>query len=145
MESSCSIEPGRGRLELDTREPLYLVEAEIPQDHGRCGPAFDEDLASPGPFLPPHLEEVGKIGSKPDPEPHIMGSVIEVVNEEPLVTRVLPNIFEPVHMDQFGSQGDPIARDQFGVRQVDGQHRVVLLHIRAEQEERRTIQPQLEL
>ena len=48
-------------------------------------------------------------------------------------------------MDQFGPEGDPIPRDQFGVRQVDGQDRVVFLHIRAEQEERRTIQPQLEL
>jgi hypothetical protein len=48
-------------------------------------------------------------------------------------------------MDQFGAEGDPIARDQFGVRQVHGQDRVVFLHIRAEEEERRTIQPQLEL
>ena len=74
-----------------------------------------------------------------------MGSGVEVVDEEPLVTRVLPDVFEPVHMDQFGAEGDPIARDQFGVRQVHGQDRVVLLHIRAEQEERRTIQSQLEL
>jgi hypothetical protein len=48
-------------------------------------------------------------------------------------------------MDQFGAEGDPIARDQFGVRQVHGQDRVVFLHIRAKQQERRTIQPQLEL
>jgi hypothetical protein len=48
-------------------------------------------------------------------------------------------------MDQFGPEGDPIARNQFGVRQVDGQDRIVFLHIRAEQEERRPIQSQLEL
>jgi len=74
-----------------------------------------------------------------------MSSGVEVVYKEPLVTCVLPDVFEPVHMDQFGSEGDPIARDQFGVRQVHGEDRVVLLHIRAEQEERRTIQSQLEL
>lgn len=48
-------------------------------------------------------------------------------------------------MDQFGSEGDPITRDQFGVCQVNGQDRIVFLHIRAQQEERCPIQPQLEL
>jgi hypothetical protein len=48
-------------------------------------------------------------------------------------------------MKQFGVEGDPVARDQFGVRQVHGQDRVVFLHVRAEQEERGAIQPQLEL
>jgi hypothetical protein len=74
-----------------------------------------------------------------------MSSGVEVVDKEPLVTCVLPDVFEPVHMDQLGSEGDPIARDQFGIRQVHGQDRIVFLHIRAEQEERRTIQSQLEL
>jgi hypothetical protein len=74
-----------------------------------------------------------------------MSSGVEVVHEEPLIIRILPDVFEPVHMDQFGAESDAIARDQFGVRQVHGQNRVVFLHIRAEQEERRTIQPQLEL
>jgi len=74
-----------------------------------------------------------------------MGSGVEVVDEEPLVTRVLPDVFEPVHMDQFGAEGDPIARDQFGVGQIHRQGGVVFLHIRAEEEKRRAIQPQLEL
>ena len=74
-----------------------------------------------------------------------MSSGVEVVDEEPLVTRVLPNVFEPVHMYQFAAQCDTVAGDQLGVRQIHGQDRIVFLHIRAEQEERRTIQPQLEL
>ena len=74
-----------------------------------------------------------------------MSSGVEVVYEEPLVTRVLPDVFEPVHMKQFGAEGDPVARDQFGVRQVHSQNGVVFLHVRAEQEERGAIQPQLEL
>ena len=74
-----------------------------------------------------------------------MASGIEVVDEEPLVTRVLPDVFEPVHMDQFAAERDPIARDQLGVRQIHSKDSIVFLHIRAEQEERRTIQSQLEL
>jgi hypothetical protein len=34
IEGSCSIEPGRSWLELDTRESLYPVKAEVPQDDG---------------------------------------------------------------------------------------------------------------
>ena len=75
----------------------------------------------------------------------MMASVVEVVDEEPLVTRVLPDVFEPVHMDQFAAERDPIPRDQLRVRQIHGQDGIVFLHIRAEQQERRTIQPQLEL
>ena len=74
-----------------------------------------------------------------------MASGVEIVDEEPLVTRVLPDVFEPVHMDQFAAECDPVAREQLGIRQIHGQDRVVFLHIRAEQEERRTIQSQLEL
>jgi hypothetical protein len=48
-------------------------------------------------------------------------------------------------MDQFAAECDPVARDQLGIRQIHGQDRVVFLHIRAEQEERRPIQSQLEL
>ena len=74
-----------------------------------------------------------------------MDSGVEVVDEEPLVIRVLPDVFEPVHMDQFAAECDPVAGDQLGVRQIHGQDGVVFLHVRAEQEERRTIQSQLEL
>ena len=48
-------------------------------------------------------------------------------------------------MDQLAAQPYAIARHQIGVRQIHGQCRVVLLYIRAEQEERGTIQSQLEL
>src|SRR5260370_40674408 len=72
-----------------------------------------------------------------------MSSSVEVVHKEPLVTRVLPDVFEPVHMKQFGAEGDPVARDQFGDRQVHGQNGVVFLHVRAEQEERGAIRRQL--
>jgi hypothetical protein len=48
-------------------------------------------------------------------------------------------------MDQFAAERDPVARDQLGVRQIHGEDCVVFLHIRAEQEERRTIQSQLKL
>lgn len=74
-----------------------------------------------------------------------MASGVEVVDEQPFVIRVLPNIFQPVHMDQFAAERDPIARDQLGVRQIHCQDGVVFLHIRAEQQERRPIQSQLEL
>jgi hypothetical protein len=48
-------------------------------------------------------------------------------------------------MDQFAAERDPIARDQLRVRQIHGKDGIVFLHIRAEQQERRTIQSQLEL
>jgi hypothetical protein len=48
-------------------------------------------------------------------------------------------------MDQFAPERDPIPRDQLGVRQIDGKDGIVFLHIRAQQEEPRTIQSQLEL
>jgi hypothetical protein len=74
-----------------------------------------------------------------------MASGIEVVDEEPLVIRVLPDVFEPVHMDQLAAKPDPIARDQLGVRQIDGKDGIVFLNIRAEQEEGRAIEPHLKL
>lgn len=92
-----------------------------------------------------HLKQIGEIGGKSDPKGQNMAPRIEIVHEEPLVTRVPPDIFEPVHVDQFAVQGNPIARPQLGVRQIDGQHRVVFLDVRAEEQKRRTVQPQFEL
>jgi len=48
-------------------------------------------------------------------------------------------------MDQFAAQCDAIPRNQLGVRQIHGQDGVILLHVRAQKEQRRTVQSQLEL
>jgi hypothetical protein len=95
--------------------------------------------------LSSHFKEVGKVSGKSDAEPQIMASSVEVVYEEPLVARVLPNVFETIHMDQLATQYVPVARDQLGVGQIHCQYGIVLLHIRTEQEQRSAIQSQFEL
>lgn len=48
-------------------------------------------------------------------------------------------------MDQFAAQGDLVWGDQLRVGQIHREDRVVLLHIGAQQEQRSSVQPQLEL
>ena len=70
---------------------------------------------------------------------------VEIVDEKPLVARVLPDIFKPVYVNELAAQHRAVGADQVGIGRIDGQNRVVLLRIRTEQKKRSTVQPQFQL
>lgn len=74
-----------------------------------------------------------------------MAARVEIMDEKPLVTRILPDVFEPIYMDKPAAQRATIAGKQVWVCQIHRQDGIVFLDIRAEKEERRAVESEFEL
>jgi hypothetical protein len=61
-------------------------------------------LAATGSSLAAYLEEISKIGSKLDAEGQLMSLNVEITNEYPLVTYIIPNKLKAVHVNQLTAQ-----------------------------------------
>src|SRR5215469_13511883 len=121
------IEIGRRWLKGQARDPLHAVEAEISYANRGLRATLGRDLPALGALLPPHLEKIGEIGAELNTERHLMRTQVEISDENALVTGVVPNELEAVHMDQLPAQA---ARRDIRVGQIHPQYDIVLLHVR---------------
>ena len=77
------------------------------------------------------VEEIGKIAGKLNADFKVVRPDVEITDEDALVACSIPNELEAVHMDQLAAQA---ARSHARVDQIHPQYRIVLLHIRTEEQ-----------
>ena len=96
-------------------------------------------------MLAAYLEHVDKIGGKSQAQRDGMRFDIEIAHEHQLVVGVFPDELPPVDVDQLAVQRRAIRVNHIWIGQIDGQQRIVLSGIGAQEQRPVTVHAQLQL
>ena len=134
----------RRRRRGDVRAAHDAVEAPV-AEHEAVGADLGREASPvPGTHRAPHLEHVLEIGLEPQREAHAHRRPPVVRHPQPLVAAAAPEEFPAEDVERAARQHETPARVDVGVREIDGEQRVVALDGRAQQQRAGVAQAQLE-
>ena len=140
-----SVEAVRRRLEAQIGVAFQPIEPAIAQDYRVWRQALRRSAAALWPLLPAHLEYVGEIGGKLQANRDDMRLQIEIPHQQQFIVGVPPDELPPVDIDQLAMQHLAIPVHRVGIGKIDGQQRIVLAGIGAEQQRLVAVEAQLQL
>ena len=136
---------GRLRVEGERGAPPGIVEPLVAQQHLRL--AVDHAVrgrAAPRAPIAAHLEQVGEVVVEAQRERDLDGFQSVIAHVDALVGGALPQEDRACDVDDILVQDDLVAGVDVGIGQVDREQRVVVAHVRAEQQGLRAVQAQFE-
>src|SRR5579872_1607141 len=133
------------REERKLRYSLDLIEPQIAQHHPVIADERRARLPACFAVLAPHLEQVREVGCETVGQPQTQGAIAEIAYHQLLVACTVPYELHAVQMDVFPPQRDRAVLEQIGIAEVGGEHGVVVLRRRGEQQRLCFLQKQLQL
>ncbi len=135
----------RGRVEAQRGLSQLRIEALIAQKHGgRLDRAATGDAAA----VPPqaaNLEQVGEVAVEQHGQAQIDRMVAMVADRQSLIGRVAPEKDRPHHVQGVLRQHEVIVEIHIRIGQIHGQQRVVVAHVRAQQQGLHPVDEELEM
>ena len=137
-------QPRRPRFEVQDGEPPLTVKPPIIQnDIGRPGQLAGADAAL-WPPLAAHLEEIGEIIVERQRQIEVRRIIAVVLQTDPLIGRASPQEDRPHDVQRVLAQHDAAIAVDVGIGEIDGQRRIVVAQVGAEQQGLNFVQHHLE-
>ena len=136
---------GRRRLEAQHRLPQLGVQSLVAQDGGVRADRLAGAGAAAFPLQAAHLEQVGEIAVEQHRQAQIDRTIAMVLDPQPLIGRVAPEKNRAHDMHGVLGQNEAMVEIHVGIGQIDGQLRIVVAHVGAEQQRLRAVEQKLEM
>ncbi len=133
------------RIEIQSRYALDLIEARIVQCRPAIAVASHRQVAARPAAFAAHFEQVGEVGAELQRNAYAPHPVAEVAYQKPLVASSVPDELEPMQVDLLVPQGDLSIEQEIRIAEIGGEHGVVVLCHRAQQQRPRFFEQQFQV
>ena len=127
-----TVEPLRPRPEGQACSPLDGIQAAIGKIDATLADARLRQHAALGSLLAARLEKIGKVRAERHAQADGSWLGVEVMNDDSLIDRALPNEFEPLDVQHVLGERDLVALEVIRIGQVDDERGIVALHRRGQ-------------